>query len=69
MEQEERDQLFKYLIDFVTSGPFTYTHKWQLGDTLLWNNRGLVHSARGWDRTKHRRLLQRCEIRETAAPH
>ena len=26
-----------------------YTHRWQAGDTLLWDNRALLHRARPYD--------------------
>jgi len=65
---EESERLVKELLGFATSGPFTYIHRWRLGDTLMWNNRGLVHSAQGWDRVRHRRLLQRSEV-SAAHPH
>jgi alpha-ketoglutarate-dependent taurine dioxygenase len=62
IDQGESDRLVRELLDFATSGSFTYKHQWRLGDTLMWNNRGLVHTARPWDRVAHRRLLQRTEI-------
>jgi alpha-ketoglutarate-dependent 2,4-dichlorophenoxyacetate dioxygenase len=62
MEQEASDALVKQLLEFATAGAFTYKHQWRLGDTLVWNNRGLVHTARPWDRVKHRRLMQRTEV-------
>ncbi|MFS0736614.1 TauD/TfdA family dioxygenase [Sphingomonas sp. 1P06PA] len=62
MDPEESDALVKELFDFATSGAFSYHHQWRLGDTLMWNNRGLVHTARPWDRVHHRRLLQRTEL-------
>lgn len=65
MDPDESDSLAQELLDFAVSGPFTYQHKWQLHDTLIWNNRGLVHSARGWDRTRYRRLLQRTELSDS----
>ena len=68
MDAAESDKLIQELFDHVTSGPFTYTHNWKLGDTLAWNNRGVVHSARGWDSAKYKRLLQRSEVSETTAP-
>jgi len=61
----ESDALSKELMDFATSGAFTYKHQWTLGDTLMWNNRGLLHSAQPWDRVKYRRLLQRTEVTDT----
>ncbi|MHA3791200.1 TauD/TfdA family dioxygenase [Sphingomonas sp. YL-JM2C] len=61
LSREESDALTTELYEFMTSDRFIYKHKWTLGDTLLWNNRGVVHSARGWDKGRHRRLLQRSE--------
>lgn len=61
MDADASDALLKELYDHITGDRFIYKHKWQLGDTLLWNNRGVVHSARGWDRSRYRRLLQRSE--------
>jgi alpha-ketoglutarate-dependent 2,4-dichlorophenoxyacetate dioxygenase len=62
MEKPRSDALVNELLSFATSGPFTYKHQWRLGDTLVWNNRGLVHQAQTWDRARHRRLLQRTEV-------
>jgi taurine dioxygenase len=62
MERQASDALVNELLGFATSGQFTYKHQWQLGDTLVWNNRGLVHQAQTWDRARHRRLLQRTEV-------
>jgi alpha-ketoglutarate-dependent 2,4-dichlorophenoxyacetate dioxygenase len=62
MERQASDALVNELLGFATSGQFTYKHQWQLGDTLVWNNRGLVHQAQTWDRVRHRRLLQRTEV-------
>lgn len=64
MSQEDSDRLTSDLLKFATSGEFTYKHQWKLHDTLIWNNRGVIHSARGWDRARYRRLLQRTEISE-----
>ncbi len=65
MSQEESDKFVGELYDFATSGPFSYHHSWTLGDTLIWNNRGVIHTARPWDRVRHRRLLQRTELADS----
>lgn len=69
MDQPESDELVRELFDFATGGAFTYRHQWRLGDTLIWNNRGLVHSAQPWDRVRHRRLLQRTELADSHGYH
>ncbi|MDX3911761.1 MAG: TauD/TfdA family dioxygenase [Sphingobium sp.] len=65
MDPTEGAALLQQLFDHATQEQFIYKHKWQLHDLLIWNNRGVIHSARGWDRSKFRRLMQRSE---TLAP-
>jgi alpha-ketoglutarate-dependent taurine dioxygenase len=62
MDPQTSDATVNELLRFATHGAFTYKHQWRLGDTLVWNNRGLVHQAQPWDRVRHRRLLQRTEV-------
>ena len=46
----ESRQLLKELLEFVVSDPSrVFSHKWQPGDTLLWDNRALLHRARSYD--------------------
>ena len=33
------------LRDWATQPPFVYTHKWKVGDFLLWDNTGTMHRA------------------------
>jgi taurine dioxygenase len=56
---DEGKKLVADLFDFVVSGPFTQAHKWRPGDLVLWDNRGLLHSASEYDRARHRRLIWR----------
>jgi taurine dioxygenase/putative 2-oxoglutarate oxygenase len=58
--QDESDRIVAELFDFATQPQFMYKHRWRLSDTLIWNNRGLIHQAQYYDR-KYRRLLQRTE--------
>lgn len=60
MSQGESDRLVAELFAFATQPQFKYQHRWRVADTLIWNNRGLIHQARPYDR-KYRRLLQRTE--------
>jgi alpha-ketoglutarate-dependent taurine dioxygenase len=50
LTREESKALLTSLRDFVVSDESrVYTHKWQAGDTLLWDNRALLHRARPYD--------------------
>jgi taurine dioxygenase/putative 2-oxoglutarate oxygenase len=69
MAQQESDRMVAELFEFATQPKFVYKHQWRLSDTLIWNNRGVIHQAQYYDR-KYRRLLQRTEIgdRQRGAP-
>lgn len=58
LPREESKRLIRSLIEFVVSDPArVYTHKWQAGDTLLWDNRAILHRAEPYDYTKARVLI------------
>lgn len=39
-----------------------YSHDWQTGDAIVWDNRAVVHRATPYDGSKYRRLMQRTTI-------
>jgi alpha-ketoglutarate-dependent taurine dioxygenase len=58
--------LIKELLDFATQPQFTFRHKWQVGDLVVWDNRCLNHRAvMNYEMTQHRRVLLRCVVRGT----
>ena len=57
LARDESRALLKSLLAFVVSDESrVYTHKWQAGDTLLWDNRRLLHRAKPYDYAKARVL-------------
>jgi alpha-ketoglutarate-dependent 2,4-dichlorophenoxyacetate dioxygenase len=34
------------LTEMATQREFTYSHKWQVGDLVMWDNRATMHRAR-----------------------
>ena len=53
----ESRQLLKELLEFVVSEPSrVFSHKWQPGDILLWDNRALLHRAQSYDYSSPRVL-------------
>jgi len=57
LSRQESRELLQTLVDFVVSDPArVYTHHWQPGDTLIWDNRALLHRARPYDYSKPRVL-------------
>jgi alpha-ketoglutarate-dependent taurine dioxygenase len=57
LPREESQALLKSLVEFLVSDETRlYTHRWQVGDTLLWDNRAILHRARPYDYSKARVL-------------
>ncbi len=60
----EGEALLERLFAAVTSPPYGYTHRWEVGDLLIWDNISTQHLAT-FDYGDERRLLHRCS---TAGP-
>lgn len=56
MDRAESDALLKWLADWCEQPQFVYTHKWQMGDVLIWDNTGTMHRAAPYDIDSGRRL-------------
>ena len=49
MEREDGQRLLDELVDFACRPPRIYTHHWQPGDVLMWDNRCVLHRARPYN--------------------
>jgi len=67
MPLEEGRKLHAWLLDWVTQPRFVYTHPWNIGDVVLWDNRPTLHRVLPYD-PNDRRVLQRTEIKGTEIP-
>jgi len=66
MPKAQGQALIKELLDFATQPRFTFRHRWQLGDLVVWDNRCLNHRAvMNYEITQYRRVLLRCVVRGT----
>ena len=66
MPEAQGQALIKELLDFATQPRFTFRHRWQLGDLVVWDNRCLNHRAvMNYEITQYRRVLLRCVVRGT----
>jgi alpha-ketoglutarate-dependent taurine dioxygenase len=66
MPAAEGMALLDELLEHATQRQFVYTHRWSLGDLVLWDNRCLLHRAvANFDRNRHRRILHRNVVRGT----
>ena len=69
IEACESRALLDRLLAHATQPRFVYTHRWQPGDLVFWDNRCLLHRAvANYDMDKNRRVLQRLVVRGDAAP-
>ncbi|MEU8950011.1 TauD/TfdA family dioxygenase [Streptomyces sp. NPDC048489] len=61
-EQESR-ALLEELLEHTTSAPYVYSHRWEQGDLVVWDNLATLHTASPCDSSRHRRLLYRAAVR------
>ena len=65
MPREEGQALLQELLDWCTQDQFTYRHKWQKGDLVIFNNPGLLHRSHPYNeesgRVMHRMTLEGTE--------
>ncbi|MGW0246146.1 TauD/TfdA dioxygenase family protein [Nocardia goodfellowii] len=58
MDRDDSDALLEELLEWSTQERFRYTHEWQVGDMVIWDNKGILHRALPYDpdseRTLHR---------------
>jgi len=54
MDSAESEQFLDSLIEFACQPPRVYHHDWAPGDTVIWDNRCLLHRATPWDMTEPR---------------
>jgi len=58
LPRQESRELLKGLVNFVVSDASrVYSHEWQVGDTIIWDNRALLHRARPYDYRQARVLI------------
>lgn len=61
MDQAEGEALLQRMMDWATQPRFTYRHKWQLGDIVMWDNTGTMHRAMPYGEDSGR-LLHRTTV-------
>ncbi|WP_406648158.1 TauD/TfdA family dioxygenase [Aliisedimentitalea scapharcae] len=47
-------------IAHCTQADYVYSHKWQVGDVLIWDERATMHRGRPWDYAQERSLKSLC---------
>jgi len=49
MSETESESFLQSLVDAACQPPRTYHHRWTAGETVIWDNRCLLHRAMPWD--------------------
>jgi alpha-ketoglutarate-dependent 2,4-dichlorophenoxyacetate dioxygenase len=62
MPTAEARALLRELREAATRPEIVYTHRWQVGDLVMWDNRCMLHRGRPWDESKYRRVMHRTTV-------
>ncbi len=58
MDRDEGRALLAHLLDRTTVPDKVYSHTWAVGDTVIWDNRGVLHRAAPYDPNSPREMLR-----------
>jgi alpha-ketoglutarate-dependent taurine dioxygenase len=58
MDVEEGRALLADLLDRSTRPERVYRHEWSVGDTVMWDNRGVLHRAAAYESTSPREMFR-----------
>jgi taurine dioxygenase len=64
--QEESDELLHHLFAHMTRRDFVYTHKWEVGDLVIWDNCLTIHQGIPNYGPNQRRLMHRTIVKGSA---
>ncbi|WP_171180487.1 TauD/TfdA family dioxygenase [Ruegeria sp. HKCCD8929] len=59
-DEAESQALLDELIAFCTQPEFVYSHQWNVGDVLIWDQRAVVHRGTPWPYEQPRTLSSIC---------
>jgi len=55
-------RLIDDLLERATKPEQVYAHQWQVGDTVIWDNRCVLHRGLGYDADRWRRLMRQTRV-------
>lgn len=56
MDPVESRELLDELLTWTTQDRFSYSHEWQVGDVVIWDNTGMLHRALPYDPSSEREM-------------
>ena len=58
MDHDAGRALLAELLERATVPENVYSHAWSVGDTVIWDNRGVLHRAAPYDPSSSREMLR-----------
>jgi alpha-ketoglutarate-dependent taurine dioxygenase len=58
MQPGDGRQLLAELLEHATEPEDVYSHRWSVGDTVMWDNQGVLHRAAPYDPSSPREMLR-----------
>lgn len=58
MDRDEGRALLAELLEHATTPDKVYSHKWSVGDTVIWDNQGVLHRAATYEPNSPRHMLR-----------
>ena len=59
---EDSRLLLDELLAKTVADEYVYTHTWQPGDLVIWDNRCILHRGTGYDADKYRRFMRQTRV-------
>jgi alpha-ketoglutarate-dependent 2,4-dichlorophenoxyacetate dioxygenase len=66
MEDAAAKTLLAELIEHATQRQFVYTHRWRIGDLVMWDNRCTMHRGKPYDDLRWPRDMRRATVSDVA---
>ena len=58
--------LIRDLTEHATQPHLVYTHRWAVGDLVMWDNRCTMHRGRPYDDQRYKRDMRRVTLSDVA---
>ncbi|MDB5414959.1 MAG: hypothetical protein JWR10_3294 [Rubritepida sp.] len=66
MPKPEALMLIRDLMEHATQPRFVYSHRWEVGDLVMWDNRCTMHRGRAYDDKRYKRDMRRVTLSDVA---
>ena len=66
MATPEALMLIRDLLEHATQPQFVYSHRWAVGDLVMWDNRCTLHRGRAYDDQRYKRDMRRVTLSDVA---